>query len=129
MVRGENETEGVMPKLKTIYEKQEDIPEGYAELYAEKGGKFELTGIEGVKTKADLDRLNSALVKERGDHKTVKEQLAAVTAAIGDLDPTTIPAKLEELNDANARLATLTAEGKIDETKMAERIAEIGREH
>ena len=34
-----------MPKLKTIYDKAEEIPEGYAELYAEKNGKFELTQI------------------------------------------------------------------------------------
>ena len=33
-------------KLKTIYEKEEEIPEGYTDLYLERNGKFELTGIE-----------------------------------------------------------------------------------
>lgn len=111
-----------MPKLKTVYEKAEEIPAGYEELYVEKDGKFNLTGIEGVKTQADIDKLQEAARKEREATKAVKTQLDKFTAALGDVDPDTIPAKLEELNDANARLATLTAEGKIDETKMAERI-------
>ena len=107
-----------MPKLKTLYEKQEEIPDGYGELYVEKSGKWELTGIEGVKTQADLDRLNAALVKERTDHKAVKDKLTK----FGDVDPDTLPATMEQLNEANARLATLTAEGKIDESKVTERI-------
>lgn len=107
-----------MPKLKTVYEKQEDIPEGYGELYVEKSGKWELTAIEGVKTQADIDRLNAALAKERNDHKAAKEKLQK----FGEVDPDSIPVMQEQLNEANARLATLTAEGKIDESKLQERI-------
>ena len=40
MARTGKRTEGIMPKLKTSYEKQEEIPEGYGELYVEKDGKF-----------------------------------------------------------------------------------------
>jgi hypothetical protein len=109
-------------KLKTLYPTAEEIPEGYADLYTERNGQFELNAVEGVKTQADIDRVNSALVKERNDHKVVKDQLTKVTAALGDIDPTTIPATLEELAEAKARLDTLTAEGKIDETKVTERI-------
>lgn len=106
------------PKLKVIYEKAEEIPEGYTDLYVERGGKFELAGIEGVKTQGDIDRLNEAIRKEKADHKAAKEKLAA----FGDLDPAQLPAQLEELNEAKARLAQLTVEGKIDETKVTERI-------
>ena len=35
--------------LKTIYDNEEDIPEGFKELYTEKNGKWELTGVQGVK--------------------------------------------------------------------------------
>lgn len=107
-----------MPKLKTIYEKAEEIPEGYSELYVERNGKFELTGIEGVKTQTDLDKLNEALRKERADHKASKDALAKW----GDLNPDEIPAQLEELNEVKAQLATATKDGKINEGAVQERI-------
>jgi hypothetical protein len=106
-------------KLKTVYEKQEDVPEGYGELYTEKNGKFELTNIEGVKTQADIDRMNVALLKERTDHKAVRDKLQL----FGDVDPTTLPALNEELAEAKARLDTLTAEGKLDEGKVEAQIS------
>lgn len=111
-----------MPKLKAVYESEAEIPEGYNELYQERGGRFELTGIEGVKTQADIDRMNTALVKERADHKVSRDELLNVKTALGDVDPTTIPATLEELEEARARLATLTAEGKLDESKIQDQI-------
>jgi hypothetical protein len=95
-------------KLKTLYEKQEEIPEGFGELFTEKNGKFELTAVEGVKTQADIDRVQQALVKERADHKAVKDKLVA----FGDVDPATIPVLQEELAEANSQLAAVTAEGK-----------------
>ncbi len=105
-------------KLKTVYENEAEIPEGFADLYAERGGHFELVGVEGVKTQADIDRMQVALNKERTDHKAVRDKLQA----FGDIDPTTIPTLQEELAEAKARLETLTAEGKIDEVKVEERI-------
>lgn len=107
-----------MPKLKTIYDKKEDIPEGYGELYVERGGKFELTGIEGVKTQADIERVSEALRKEKTDHKTTKEALAK----FGDLDPEKVPAALEELEEVKAQLAAVAKDGKIDEGAVQERI-------
>lgn len=95
-------------KLKTIYEKPEEIPEGFSELFTERNGHFELTAVEGVKTQADVDRVNAALVKERGDHKLVREKLQQ----FGEIDPATLPVLQEELAEAKARLETLTTEGK-----------------
>lgn len=106
------------PRLKTLYEKQEDIPEGFSELYAERNGRFELTGIEGVKTQADIDRVNEGLRKERADHKATKDALAK----FGELNPDEVPAQLERLSEVEAQLATITKDGKLDETKIAERI-------
>ena len=105
-------------KLKAIYEKQEEIPEGFGELYAERNGKFEFNAVEGVKTQADIDRVNDALKKERGDHKVVRERLQA----FGEVDPATLPVLQEELAAAQARLNTITAEGKLDETKVQAQI-------
>ena len=39
--------------LKVIHDTLEDIPEAYRELYSEKNGKWELTGIVGLVTQAD----------------------------------------------------------------------------
>lgn len=115
MVRAEKLTEADMPKLKVSYEKQEDIPEGFDELYVERNGRYDLTGIEGIKTDADIARVNEALRKERNDHKATKDKLAT----FGDIDPAIVPATIAELEETKARLEAVTKEGKFDESKMA----------
>jgi hypothetical protein len=71
--------------IKAIYEKKEDIPEGFSELYTEKAGKFELTGVEGFKTQADVDRLQESLRKERADHDATKASLRETKDSMGSL--------------------------------------------
>lgn len=105
-------------KIKSAYETVEEIPEGFGELYAERNGKFELIGVEGIKTQSDIDKLQEANRKERELHKVTKEHLAQ----FADIDPVDLKAKLEELAEAQAKLATLTAEGRVDEEKVAARI-------
>lgn len=102
-----------MAKLKTIYEKKEDIPEGFEELFTERGGKFELTGVEGVKTQADIDRVQEGLRKEKQDHKATKDKLAKW----GELDPETVPAQIAELEETKAQLEAAIADGKVDPKK------------
>lgn len=104
-----------MAKLKTIYEKEEDIPEGFHELYTERGGKWELNGVEGVKTQADIDRINEALRKEKADHKAAKEKLQA----FGDLDPEKVPEMISELDSTKAQLEAAIKDGKVDPEKNA----------
>ncbi len=106
-------------KLKTMYATAEEIPEGYADLYTERNGQFELTGVEGVKSQADVDRVQAALVKERNDHKAVKEKLAA----FGDIDPATIHDQLDHLTEVEAQLEAVKKDGTIDETKLEPIIA------
>lgn len=102
-------------KLKTIYEKIDEIPEGFADLYLERNGKMELTGVEGVKTQADLDRVNEALRKEREDHKGTKIKLNK----FGDLNPDDdIIGKLAELDETKATLEAMTKDGKLDDKKI-----------
>lgn len=81
--------------LKTTYDDQNDIPEQYRDLYAERDGKWELTGIEGVKTQADIDRLNESLRKEREDHKKTKDRLKVW----GDLDHDEVHKKLDQYEE------------------------------
>jgi uncharacterized phage infection (PIP) family protein YhgE len=101
--------------LKAIYDKQDDIPEAYRDLFTERDGKFELTGIEGVKTQADVDRLNEGLRKER---KKV-EDLEAKVKTFGEDTPEAI----EELRQENEKLKIQVETGKgaeIDEAKLDE---------
>ena len=114
--------------LKALYEKQEDIPSQFQELYSEKGGKWELTGVEGVKTDADVTRLTTALNYERSEHKRTKEKLST-WAAFGD-DPTAIQTKLDEIEEL--RLLTQDKAPKaIDElveARIKTRLAPLERE-
>ncbi len=103
-----------MAKIKTIYESAEEIPEGYADLYVERNGKFELNGVEGVKTQADVDRVSEALRKEKTDHKATKDNLNKFHG----IDPETVNASLEELDSVKSQLEAFSKEGKIDETKI-----------
>lgn len=106
-------------KLKTIYDSADQIPEGYADLYTERNGKFELTGIEGVKTQADVDRVQSALTKERTDHKQAKEALKAFEG----LDPVAVATQATKLEEVTAQLEAINKDGRIDEAKLEPIIA------
>ena len=97
--------------LKAVVDTLDDIDEPYRTLYTERNGKFEITGIEGMKTQGDVDRLQTALTKERNDHKAVKDKFAPlanfdVTEVLGKLD------RFGELEEA--------AKGKLDDAKIEE---------
>ncbi len=114
-------------KLKTIYATAEEIPEKYRELYEERNGQWELTGIEGVRTQGDVDRLQSALRKERDDHSATRSQLREFDG----LKPDEVRSQLDRIPELEA-----AAQGKLDDTKVNEivetrlrsRIAPIERE-
>jgi len=103
-----------MARLKTVYDSETDIPAEFVELYTERNGKFELTGIEGVKTQADVDRVQSALSKERQDHRATKETLTKFSG----IDAETVHAQLEELESTKSQLEALKGEGKLDDAKL-----------
>jgi hypothetical protein len=86
--------------LKTILAKIDEVDEKYRDLYTEQGGKWVLTGIDGVKTQGDIDRLQQALTKERNDHTAAKAELKTLkesALAWDDLKPEDVKAKLEKL--------------------------------
>lgn len=102
-----------MPKLKTIYDTEDEIPEGLKDYYVERNGKFEIQA-EGVKTQADIDRVQEGLRKEKADHKATKEKLQA----FGELDPAKIPDQLAELETVKAQLDAAIKDGKVDPEKQ-----------
>lgn len=97
--------------LNAVYEDQNEIPEAYRPLFSEKNGKFELTGITGVRTQADIDRLSASLNEERNQHKATKEKYRPW----GDLDYNDVMSKLDRM----AELEELS-KGKVDEAKIEE---------
>jgi len=97
--------------LKAIYENKADVPAGFEELYTERDGKFELTGIEGVKTQADVDRVHGALVKERTEHG----QTRAALKVWGDRKPEEVVAALDELEVLRVKVGEGGDDKKLEE--------------
>lgn len=95
-------------KLTTL----EGLDPAFHELYTEQADKtYLLTGVEGMKTQGDIDKVTAALVKERADHKALKEKFAL----LGDQDPVDLLAQLDRIKELEAAAA-----GKIDEAKINE---------
>lgn len=103
--------------LQAVYEDPTQIPEQFTELYTEKGGKYELTGIAGVKTAADVDRLSQALANERNEHKKAK----AHAGQWGELDHTEVLANLSELDELRAKVEAGAA-NQFDEEKFGKAV-------
>jgi hypothetical protein len=116
--------------LNAVVDSLDDVPEAFKELYTERGGKFEITGIVGLKTQADVDRVNEALRKEREDHKKAKDALLAFNAL--GLKADEIQAKIDKFDELEV---AATAAGKINdeqinqivETRIKTRIAPVER--
>lgn len=100
--------------LKLSYTSAAEIPTGFESLYTETDGVFNFTGVEGMKTDADITRLQTSLTKERADHKAAKEKLALLNGA----DPMEIQTKLDRLEELELTAGKLDP-GKIDETVEA----------
>lgn len=115
--------------LEAIHKAIDDIPEEYRPLYSERNGQFELTGIAGVKTQADVDRLTVAIDKERTDHKETKAKLTPW----GEMDFEATQKSLDRIPELEAA----AGDKGIDEEKMNElvegrittRLAPIEREN
>jgi hypothetical protein len=97
--------------LKSIHTSLDEIAEPFRELYTEKDGKFELTGIHGVKTQADIDRLTASLTNEREEHKKTKSAFDVW----GDLKHEDVMAKLDRIPELEA-----AAGDKLDESAIEE---------
>jgi hypothetical protein len=97
--------------LKAIIDKLEDVAEHFRELYSERNGKFELTGIEGMRTQADVDRISISLEKERKDHKDTKTKLEPWNG----LEPEKVKSDLARIPELEVRA---TATGKLNDTQI-----------
>lgn len=94
--------------LKAVLDSIDDLPEDVKKEYVEKNGKFELQ-VEGMKTQGDVDRLQSALTKERNDHKAVRERLGL----LGERKIEDVLSQLDRIPELEAAAA-----GKLDEKQL-----------
>lgn len=90
--------------IKLTYDTETDIPTGFAALYTEVDGKWNLTGVEGIKTQKDVNNVSEALRKERNDHKALREK---IRKAFGDRN---IDEALTEATESGARIEELQAQ-------------------
>lgn len=79
--------------IQLSYPSLDDIPEPFRPLYSEANGAYTLTGVSGIKTQADIDRISGALAKERNDFKAFRERYNGLK----DLDPAEILQKLDAI--------------------------------
>ena len=98
--------------IKAVLDKLDDVEEPFRTLYTERNGKFELTGVDGMKTQADVDRLTTAAAKERDEHKKTKGTL---TSILGDRKAEDVLALLDRIPELEA-----AAGGKLDDKKIEE---------
>lgn len=102
-------------ELELGYETAEALTEAVGEMTiadlfsaAEEGGPLTLSGLKGLKTQADVDKVMESLTKERSEHKTTKGEMSPwkalgktaeeIQTAMDELEE--IRLKLENTDDA-----------------------------
>jgi hypothetical protein len=91
--------------LEATVDTLEGIDEPYQALYTKRGERYEFTGVKGIKTQGDVDRIQTALNAER----TISKDLKAKLGAWNEMDPITtleildkVP-ELQSLADASRK--------------------------
>lgn len=110
--------------LNAIYDTKEDIPEQYVDLFTERDGKWELTGVTGIKTQTDVDRVQASLVKERNDHKETKTKLKTFDG----VDTEQMAADQTELTELRAKVEAGMG-GEFDQDKFNEAVDKLANAH
>lgn len=96
--------------FKMVLDSLDGLPEEVAKEYVEKDGKFHIQ-VEGMKTQADIDRLQTSLNAARASETGLKQKLAT----LGDVKIEDVPAMLARIPELE-----LAASGKVDEEKLKE---------
>lgn len=96
--------------IKSVVDTLDQVEEAYHSLYSERDGRFELTGVEGMKTDADIARLTKALNSERDVSSGYKTRLSS----FGEHTPELIEELQGKIEDAELRLAAAGKEGGPD---------------
>lgn len=112
--------------LKAVLDNLDGLGDDIKGEYVEKDGKFHLQ-VEGMKSEADFNRVNTALGAERRDHAATKQKFTV----FGDKKPEDILAQLDRIPELEAAAAGKLDDAKINEiveTRIKTRIAPVERE-
>lgn len=119
--------------LELSYDDAESVPEAFKTLYTEKDGKFTLTGIKGLKTQTDVNKVSEALRKERADHSKLRATLREAFGEQYDLtDIAERAGKVDELQalvDAGGDPKDPKKIDKLVEARLAAKLAPLEREN
>jgi hypothetical protein len=107
-----------MAKIKLKYDKKDDVPEAFLELYEEKDGAWLLVGIEGMKTQKDIDALKLVVDKER-KLRTDAEGKAKKFEKLGEQDPEELLKAIDELEELKIKLEETEGKAKDKPTEEA----------
>lgn len=99
-----------MAKLKATYDKAEDIPTEYKDLFQQKGEKWAID-LDGNPTDANVARLEHAIKKERDENQKLRED-----AKLHPKTPDEVQALIEELEAAKVQLES--GGGKPDQEQI-----------
>lgn len=94
--------------FKMVLDSLEGLPEDVAKEYVERDGKFHIQ-VEGMKTQADIDRVQTSLTAARTEATTLKGRLAL----LGDRKVEDVVTLLDRIPELEA-----AAEGKLDDEKL-----------
>lgn len=117
-----------MEPLNAQYSKLEDIPEPFRPLFEERGGAFHLTKINGIKTDADVSRVQRALTAEKTEHGKLKTQWSEF---FGEQKPEEVRAILDRVPELETAAAGKLNEAKIEEIvegRIRAKLAPVERE-
>ncbi len=105
--------------LQLKYKTKEEIPQEYVALYTERDGEWHFTGVTGIKTQVDIDKVMTGLTKERDEHKATKEKLRAWEG----LERPDVDAKLARLEELE--VASKNSIPKAEMDKKLDELAEV----
>lgn len=109
--------------LQLSYDKQDDIPEAHRELFTEQNGKWNLTGITGLKTQADVDRVQRNLEAEREAHKKTKDRLRPIQFdghSVVEMSDDQLKGAIEALDGYDELKTKAETAGKLNEEQIAQ---------
>jgi hypothetical protein len=116
-----------MEPIELIYDTMDAVPAAVKDLYTEQDGKAVLTGVNGMKTQGDIDRIQDGLRKEREDHAKTKADLKPFKG----MDATEVQATLDrvaELEATNGGKLDDEAINKIVEARLKQKTAPLQRQ-
>jgi len=92
-----------MDKLKLLYSSKEEIPEAFLSLYEEKDGQFNLVGVDGFKTEADIQKVLDAKQHEVDNRKTFEKELKELKEKFEGIDPEKARQVLKDIEEKNIK--------------------------